>query len=42
MNDIIKLTVLSSDPVDHFLGKIDLSVWLRREARRLIREGGNK
>ncbi len=41
MKDIIKLT-MSPDPVDQLLGKLDLSIWLRREARRLIREGGDK
>ena len=41
MKDIIKLT-MSPDPVDQLRGKLALSSWLRREARRLIREGGNK
>jgi hypothetical protein len=41
MSEIIKLTS-SRDPVDQLLGKLDLSRWLQREARRLVREGGRR
>ena len=41
MSDIIKM-MMSTDPIDQRIGRLQLSLWMQRESRRLIAEGGNR